>query len=615
MSEFIDIFNEKLDNIKLGINKVYEKTKEQYSKQKNKSFTSYMELTHVYPKRKNYEDDFQDMTKIESEDSVIFDPDGYTLAYKVEDKKFKKDYYTKKIYPLTMIGGAVIPGSDFSDIFKNNIGFWGYQASNKTKAFFSLDFAEKEEINKVYLKSNNSMDITLYIKEDFNKDWVEIGTRSGARHVWNFTPIDCVSLKFISNTNLFSVSRLQAGLARYNKNGALVSNYYEIQNLYRLKFETNDDIPENTDLDFFIRVSGQPDLYLIEDETIITGGVDWDINTDDNILPSGYIEDSLTVKVGYNQWEIIDTYDWKWEKNSLPLNADDGSGLPYGNFTGVLDFSDLPDHKYKILQDSLHKVKLGETGTEFVKDVDYSVEYDLNAKTITVKKLDGSSIPDPQIINLKCTVLYRKKVSIKQIRAYVNLENAQDIILQDFPAIDADTYFKVRHVVARNEIIKDITQEINNNNKSIFIVKVPYDPENPATGTDSYIIKGLEGLNLIEIEFLDATDPENIIKYLPGEPDPPEQSDLPILKNVDYFSRKYALEKVLENPQDGEYMVQPFGSLYEVVAYPSGGLWLNYAETIFPSGLSYIQLETRFISTDGKNAPTLRGYNIENYNV
>lgn len=581
MSELVDLFNEKLDNIKTTINFLYDKSKEQYSKQKNKSFASFIELSHVFPKREDYTDDFQDVTKIESENSLLIDPDGYTLAYNVDDIKFKDSYYSKVVYPLTMVNGVVIPGSNFSDIFQNNIGFWGYQADDPTYSFFSVDLKEKSTINKVYLETNNSIEVTLYIREDFEKDWIEIGTRSGTNHSWNFTPINCVAMKFIAYTNLFSVSRLRTGYSKYNKSGVLVSQWYEMENLYKIKLDTDKDVPENTNIDFFIRVSGQPDLYPIEEEIEITGGVEWHTEAPSSgKLPSGYIDGSLTVKTGYEQWDVIDTYDWKW----LPLKLPDP-----GPFTGELTFTD----EYKVLQGSLRKVMLGDK--EFILDEDYAVEYDLDARKITVKRLDNSSIPTAEIPNLQCSVLIRQKSIVKQIRTYVYLESDQTIVMQEFPTIDPNKSFRVRHVVITDEIIRDITQEINDTNKLLLIQDIG--------GVDSYVINGLTGLNLIEVEFIDTGN-----KYIPSP-------DLPILSNVDHYARKYNLEYVLDSPEEGQYTVQPSGTQYEIVAQPSGGLWISYAEMIPPSGLSHIQLEARFTSTDGRNTSTLRKYQLENYNI
>ncbi len=575
---FIDLFNEKLEGLQSLITNVYDTTKKQYINQKEKSFTSYMEMTNVYPKRKDYEDDFQDMTKVESEENLTLDRDGYALAYKVKNIRFKDEYYVRSVYPLTMLDGAVIPGSKFADIFSYNIGFWGYQSTQDTNAYFSLDLKSKSEINKVYLNTNNSLDVTLYIKEDFNKEWVELGMRSGTEHMWNFTSINCVSIKFVSYTSLFSVAKLQAGLASYNKSGILVSELYQIQDLYRLKLDVDEDIPENTDIDFYIRVSGQPDVYSIEDEIVITGGVNWMTDVSGSgIVPSNYIDDSLTVRAGYNEWDIIETYDWLWFRDQVP------------HVSGVIIFGD----EYKVIQGSLQEVLLGDT--IFTENQDYSVAYDLDNKKITVKRLDRSAIPEVEFPNLTCSVFLRKRTPIKQARTYVELENDGDIILQGFPVVTLTKYFRVRHVVIKDEIVRDTTQEINLQNYGILVENID--------GIDSYVIKGLSETNMIEIEFID-----NGVTYIPTP------FDLKFT-NVDYFSRRYNLTETTDTLEDGEYSIGTHPSGYSITAVPGVGLWVRFASQIAPSGLSYIQLETRFTSTDGRNTSTLREYDLENFNI
>ena len=51
MANIVEFFNSSLDKIKILIEYLFEKSKIQYLKQLNKSMTSYMELTNIYPKR------------------------------------------------------------------------------------------------------------------------------------------------------------------------------------------------------------------------------------------------------------------------------------------------------------------------------------------------------------------------------------------------------------------------------------------------------------------------------------------------------------------------------------------------------------------------------------
>ena len=75
------------------LSNLYDTTKEQYSKEKSKSFVSHMELTHIYPKRADYADDFQDFSRVSEVSNLLCDYDGYSLAYKMDNIDFNKDYY------------------------------------------------------------------------------------------------------------------------------------------------------------------------------------------------------------------------------------------------------------------------------------------------------------------------------------------------------------------------------------------------------------------------------------------------------------------------------------------------------------------------------------------
>jgi len=578
MANIVEFFNSSLDKIKILIEYLFEKSKIQYLKQLNKSMTSYMELTNIYPKRGDYEDDFQDLTRVDTEDNIVLDRDGYNLMYKIDIKKFKSDNYEKINYPMVMLNGKTIPGSKFCDIFNDNIGFWGYYCNDSVNSYFTIDLEIKSNINKIHLATNNHMNVTLYMKEDYDTDWVEIGTRSGNKHVWNFKPQDCISLKFESNTNLFSVSRLEVGLAKYQKNGELLTSYYTIKDLYKLKLITDSDIPDNTGLDFYINVSGQLDEYPIENERIITGGVKWHTASGispTGILPSGYIDKSLSVKVGYNEWDIVDTNDWTWivEEKSP-------------NISGIITFS----NDYRIIDNSLQKITLGQT--TFTENVDYSVEYEIDDGKIIITRLDNSKIPPICLPKLLCSIIVRKKEIVKQVRIYVNLINDKDITIQGF-----DIPFTIRHVVIKDEVVRDIMQEINISNAGILLTNID--------GVPSYILKGLKGRNLIEFTFLD----EESNPYIP------DPLNLVIINN-EYFAKPYELTETEDIPEVYEYNidydVDASGVIqqYHIIPGASGLLWYNYAESIGVD--SEIQLKVVFTSTDTRNSPTLRGYLISN---
>ncbi len=479
-----------------------------------------------------------------------------------------------------MLNGEIIPGSKFSDVFNDGIGFWGYQSSEKTNSYFSIDLNERVRINKVFLGTNNFISVDLYIKENHDKEWIKIDTREGIKHVWNFYPQYCVSLKFESNTDLFSVTKIQAGLASYQKNGVLETEYYTVRDLYRLKLTANAEVPENTGIDFGILIENQTEEYPISDDVLITGGVIWHEASGilpTGILPSGYVEDSLTVKSGYNEWETIDTYDYTWV-----AEEENPSG------SGEIQFST----EYRVIEGSLQRVSLG--NTVFSEGVDYSADYsEISSRKVTITLLENTNIPTAEIGNLNCSLLVRKREQVRQIRTYIDLDYDEDIIVQGF-----NVPFNIRHVVIKDEIIRDTTQEINTSNLSVLLEDIE--------SISSYVIKGLAGTNLIEIEPLE------------GSTFPPPV----VINGLDYFARRYNLIETSDVPDDTEYnlvpVLDPFGIplSYNVVPGPSGVLWMSYAESIInSSGIldSRIKLRSTFISTDGGNTPTLRYYKLLNH--
>jgi len=578
---FIDFFNTKLVAIKTAIGILYEDTKTQYLKQLSKSFASYIELRHVFPKRADYADDFQDLTRVVREDNLVLDRDGYNLGYIVTEKKFRSDVYSMATYPMYMQGGQAIPGSDFQDIFNDDIGFWGYRASTATESYFTVDFQQKESINKVFLSTNNTLDVDLYIKEDYDKEWVHIAARAGLNHVWNFKAQDAVALKFVAVTALFVVSRLQAGLAAYQQTGIFESDYYTIADLYHLKLTTDKDVPENTTIDFSILIGGQSTEHPIKDDAVISGGVIW--HTASGVfpaymLPASYIPESLTVKVGYNEWDAVDTYDWAW--TVVPATDIVAS-------SGALQLSS----EYKVIEGSLQKVMLG--GTAFQEGLDYSVSYNVNSAQITVTRLANSSIPIDELNTLSYAILARKREAVKQLRTYVQLASDSNIILQN-----CIVPFNVRHVVMKNDIVRDTTQDINAGNMNALLSNID--------GISSYVISGQAGTNLIEVTFFDGT----------GAPTFPDPLSLDII-NVEHFSKGYRLMEVVTSPNEHEYSIEPVitaSGIIDSYTMTTGAgpktLQIDYAQSLAQT--MNIKLKATFISTDGTNTPTLRSYKIEN---
>lgn len=587
MSQFITLFNDYLAKVKPVIVDLFETTKSQLLKETSKSMTSYMELTNVFPKRDTMEDDFQDLSKVELDENMIIDKDGYTLGYTIDEVAFEDSVYTTNTYSMVMNNGEIIPGSKFSNIFNDSIGFWGYQSDMVTQAYFSINLKSKSTINKVYLETNNFMPVTLFIKEDFDTEWIEIGIRNDNHHMWNFAPLSCVALRFQSDTSLFSVSRLKVGMAKYKRFGTFLSKAYDVDDLYRLKLIADQDVPNNTNISYSILVSGQVEEYPIIDESIISGGVVWHTASgtiDELTLPSGYIDDSLNIKVGYRTWDIVDEYDYSWITEEYSPNV-----------SGVIDI--VSD--YILLDECVQQIKLG--NTVFVKGSDYSVDYsDISIRRIRIILLEGTKIPVAEFANVKCSVLAKNMVRVRQMRAYVELDKDEDIIIEGFAATPSEEDFTIRHLVLKDEIVRDVTQGFNHLNRDILLERV-----DGGEWLFQYRVKGQEGINLIEFE------PRSACEF---------PLDLNI-KWLDYYSKRYTLIQVTSDPDETEYVIDPILDVsgvvqaYELDSEASGVLYAEYAESVVgPSGLldTEIQLKAVLTSTDGQNTPTLRSYLLEN---
>lgn len=582
MSAFTDSFNSRLSRIKLLVNKLYSDTKEQYMKQLSKSFASYIELKNVYPKRAAYADDFQDMSRVQVQDNILCDRDGMVLQYTAQNVKFSPTLYTMDTYAMTMNEGQIIPGSRFYDIFEENIGFWGYTAKNISDVSFTIPFSAPSEINKIYLNTNNPLTVALYIKEDYDRDWVQMGERNGTKHVWNFENRNVAEIKFSSKTDLFSVSHVQAGLVKYQRQGTFESEYYSITDLNTIKFTADTDVPPNTSLDFFIGIEDQVDEYPLSDETEISGGIVWVEGSGiapSFTLPSGCITDSLEVRSGYGEWDIVDTNDSSW--SVVPISEVSISS------SGIIS---VPA-EYELINGSLERVTLGES--VFHENTDYSVIYDLTGNTMEFIRLPNGAIPESSISNLQFTILAQKPEPVKQIRAYVDIQSDEEIVVQGFTLP-----FTLRHVVIRNGIYYDTTQEVTSANASYILQNV--------NGVTSYVLNGLSGTNLIEITYLTGGN----VAYLP------QVISTRVISHP-MFGKRYRLMETVTSPQEYEYTIQsnvsPSGILESYTltpGTPENTTWYRYGVSLDTP--TSIKLIARFTSMEGKNTATLRSYDIQN---
>ena len=526
----LELLNTNFDKIKTSISNLYDLTKTQYLKQLNKAMTSYMELTHVFPKRSDYEDNFQDLSRVQSANDLILDYDGFTLSYKISNViRFKSDLYTRGSYPMMMTDSKIIPGSVFSSIFNDGIGFWGYYSDyTYSDANFILDLNEISNVNKVYIRTNNEIIVDLYIKEDYNKEWVYVGPSGGLNHVWSFNTKTCVSIKLQANTNLFSVAFVQAGLAAYKTTGTFISTQYEIDNLYNVHCSVDQSKPEGSNIEYYIGVSGQSTDYPIQSngETIISGGVEWVISNT-GILPEHYIDGSLTVRTGYKQWLEVSEYDKVWNDVNI-----------YPDASGILD---LGSAGYEVMADvnSIRKIEYGSYTLNV--DSDYSVDFSntyTDDNKLKINLLNNAKISNSNIENLKCLVRVRKPTLVDQKRAYCFLTRDKDIYLQGITIPGVDQKLTIRHAIIKDEKIRDTTQELNIGNAFSLLTVVNSIP--------TFVLHGKEGINLIEIEN-GSTQTEIVIA------------------NEDYYATRYELINVKDDPKVGEYSIVSYDKQFAIV--------------------------------------------------
>jgi len=303
MMNFIKIFNENLNTIKSISTNLYTNIKDLYARQQKKGAASFIELSGIEPIRPDFSDDFQDKSMIATEDGVIRDKCGYTLAYKILPIKFKTDYYTASSHQMQIPNGHAIPGSRFSNIFTDDIGFWGYVVDDgiSVDTSFQLDLYEESSINKVQLSTLNDVAINLYIKNSSVSEWQYIGESGGREHSWTFLKSNATALRFDAVTAYLGIYHVQCGLATHVAEGMLRSKWFTFNELHKLIIEHESDMPVGTTLTF--------DCYLQHPA-----------QTD--VLPSGYIPIPDTIEelfddVGYEQnGEVIPSivvrYDEGW---------------------------------------------------------------------------------------------------------------------------------------------------------------------------------------------------------------------------------------------------------------------------------------------------------------
>jgi hypothetical protein len=563
---FVDDINEDITTIKDGLEELHSTAKNQLVSFLQKSGSSYTELLNILKRDEALEDSFVDGSKIAELQQLSYDKDGWTNSFVAQEVEFLPEYYSSQTFPMTMDGGRIIPGSDFSDIFLDREGFWGYMRDDElpVSAEFTLTFKlEREEsskeVNRIYLRTNNSLSIEAFYRTGFGEEWVSIGIRDGRHHLW-ITPFGGVEIRFVATTSMFAVSYVAACKAIHSISGSLTSTYYDVTDLRKLKVEADAEIPTRTAIRQFVHITN-----LDSDTVAESGWIEWPndeiVTLSANeieapvesgyLIPSGFIENSIVLREGYREWDAVNETDYPLVTESIERLATDYLDIPSG---------------YLVIQDGIKAIFIGngETRTEFSKDEDYVATYDTSSNTIHVNTVPGGRL-DGMLEHPNAEVLLRKPVSIVQRRTFVLLDTDNTISVS-IPT--AGITIRTLHI---GDTVEDevTTQDV-------------------AIG--EYAFDGEAGLTLIEVEGFDGSNPPQILSV------------------YDYFSSRYWLRETQSMPPySHEYYLEPAESGYKLVT-PESNLFLRYLN---PTEYNRVAVHFELEGTED-TAPLLRGYKLVN---
>lgn len=641
--KIVDTFNENLSQIKKDINNLYDKSKTLYLSQLNKSFTSYLELNNIKKEDDVYEDTFQTFNKIEKRENIVYDNDGFNLKYNIIPVEFDNSYYTSTDGDIDMNNGEIIAGSFFGYIFNRSKGFWGYKSVEETNFSITLNLKKESLVNKIKFNTNNEVTLKCYI-QTINNGELEIGEREGKLHSWNFKPDTITSIRITGYSNLISVDYVECGLASYNQNGYLLGvqniskNYYidqetkeehtitdiqeyEIKDLYNLKLTADVDTPIGTSIDFKY-IYDRKEYDFRDGEAVLPEG--YKVILNQGIYPSGtiegiivgdvftsgdykcfrlykdYVEDSLEIRYGYNEWQKIDT---TYDVSELIV------------FDSI-DTSHLDSEEYIYITDETIRLEEGcikqvYQGTEtFELNTDYIPDYrDIKNGRIYIKIPSTSKLLDMYVNDLKFVIIGKKKEILKQYKCYVYLNEDDVINVQPFEACNME----IRHVVIDNNIEKDETLRYAYNDYSYLpLVK----------DTPTVQVQGYKGINMIEFtKFTDDTFTEQTFL----------DNDYLVIQNYIFYPFKYKLKqvnKLFDNPfeytikkvENFENETDDYSNYYLITVLnkdiPESVSNINNFTISYLRDIGNIQkkikIKANFVSTDGLNTPTLRGYKLEN---
>lgn len=640
--KIVDTFNENLSKIKKDVNNLYDKSKTLYLSQLNKSFTSYLELNNIRKEDGDYEDTFQTFNKIEKKENLVYDNDGFNLKYEIIPVEFDDTYYTSADGDIDMKNGEIIAGSFFGYIFNRSKGFWGYKSVEETDFSITLNLKKESLVNKIKFNTNNEVTLKCYI-QTINNGELELGEREGKLHSWNFKPDTITGIRITGYGNLISVDYVECGLASYNQNGYLIGvqnktknsiEEYNIKDLYNLKLTADVDTPVGTNIEFkYINNNQEYDFKNGEAvlpsgyKVILNQGIYPENTVEDtiigNIFTSGnykcfkiykdYVEDSLEVRYGYNEWQKIDT---TYDVSELVPEYINDPNDPDSTIT-IIDKSHLDSDEYIYINDESIKLEEGcvkqvYQGTDtFELNTDYIPDYrEIDQNKIYIKIPSTSKLLDIYINDLKFVIIGKKKEIVKQYKCYVYLNEDDVINVQPFEACNME----IRHVVIDNNIEKDETLRYAFNDYSYLplIKDVP-----------TVQVQGYKGINMIEFtKFTDNTFTNQ--SFL--------DNDYLVIQNYIFYPFKYKLKqvnKLFDNPfeytiqkiENYEYPYDDDDKNYYLISVLNNNIPDSVAN-IDNFTISYlrnignidkkIKIKAYLSSSDGLNTPTLRSYKLEN---
>ena len=610
MGNYIENYNQKLNYLKENISNLYNKNLDLLLKLQDQSFITNQEIDFFYENYNKLGDDFYYFNKIKELNSLIYDNNGFTLLYSVKDVSFKKDYLNLNVFSINMTDCQVISGSDFKQIFKINMGFWGYSAPAKTSFSFNLELEEKSLVNKLRINTNNELLLKVYaITEDSE---VYLGECNGLYHAWDFEPIEVYSYRIEGTSNLISLSYVETGLALYDNKGYFISEPYYFDNPYKISLEVNQTTTINNFINYNLIIENKEypikDTILLDKFTKRNNTVFNIIDKNTTIDDSNYfrlnqllIPESIRIRYNKGLWTHIDRNDYEEEYVSSNVDNSYGTWSKVENKEYTYNYQITDINTYYIEYGCLKQLMLGDT--VLIEDQDYTIDYSKlsdNAFNITFLQ---NKVAEESFADITLNLLLKRKVHINIYKAYVFLENDAEIFV-DFP-------------YNYNEEFNLIYKHIDNSIKEIS--KYNYDTKaiselNIINNVKRIIINGKKGINLIEIK---PTNKEQIF-----------QSFLFNISNYDYYGYKYEGEKSSELTNIFQYKLTKVEDLYSdsdltnyYQLYISDKIYdedsdiknidVEYLTKVTKEPIG-ISLKATFYSINRINAPKLLSYQLSN---